>query len=307
MSTKIYHGYRLDPLSLEALHAWLQAFQTSIQGVRRGLQRKRLAQLVTAAIDWCALAPSLDAVDGYLSGLFPAHQIPDDRLTWSLLALMQQVMVRRQRAVRETLQRAPEDDFDCSVTVIPHNGQLYALFFAEQPAYHRLWRRQRVVHPFPYWDNHDRMPSVSRKAWKARGALWKAILGSDPPAQRGLTMTLTPLLAGLDSSRFLFRSAPRRGVRVAHWAKERCCTAYVRAHAPDSPDNLWPLVFQWSDWVRTPEGHAALQAETAAVEAILPYTLRAEWLQTTPRALFAQFHSIPSLDPAYPTRKEEDS
>lgn len=206
MSTKIFHGMRCPTgdlaAELERLHA----------------QRAAVAEAGEQAIArWYANKAASAIDDGWAKGE-PRKAV--------LLDLMGELLTR-QAEIRTTGRRDPMVDTECSVTLIPIEGQVLALPFAEIPALREAATVGLI--PFGYWNNTDPDPAVGAEEWAERERLWTAALERDPlhrPGGCGPSIEFLPT-AGVPSAAKVLPLLPSRLTRAKRLARLRVMEARV--------------------------------------------------------------------------------
>ena len=296
MSIHLEHGYRVVPMDWIIFEAWSTTLRTEAHLLQQHGLRRLAAHLASRIVDHCVLAPTWDFAWTAIQAEYgdaPRPEIPEG----SLQAFVLDVLQSRQDTVLRTQHRDPLYDWSSTVVLIPHDGDLYALLYTEQPAIRQLWRRMPGVTPFPYWNATDGPASLSRKAWETRRRIWEAVLGHDAPDQRGITLTLhaPPTIWWTWESWGAWGPViPRWAQRIARAARDASWMAYAAAHGYGfGTMTTFDPYFQWSQWLQTPDGQADLAAQQAKMASRLPPRWDRTWMTDDLPTLWHRWHPSP--------------
>jgi hypothetical protein len=280
VSTKIHNGYMLPMLSLQKLTARLIDFHGRAQQKANDLFALRV------------VADAVEQIDREQLGLEPSWYFINSRLErrhiWgpqtSVVFEAEQFVRARHRSVYASGKRDPRYDFGCQVCVIPAKDRVLAMLYTEQEVLEAEWEATPGVTPFPYWDNTDPPGGMSDEAWEARGRIWDAAIPSGVPAKHGFSVTPidggTYLQADRETlERYLAAMLPAK--RVAMLAHDNVLDARINAIKPLAADEPAAVdtFYRALDWIRTPEGKAAVAAKTVAMAAQIKPTLTIEDLR----------------------------
>lgn len=171
MSTKIHHGLILRGAHLDdALRLLVTLRQKAVDIAQRGAAR-RAARLISLERDLAENYCQLPRSSGRY-GIFDAVRVYQEARI--------QVLGRQERNV--------DWDFTLDVTLIPHHGDVLALYYAERHSEYRPLLLGAGFADFSYQNSTDARPEgVSEQEYEARGFRWDAALpGRSTPACAGL-------------------------------------------------------------------------------------------------------------------------
>lgn len=162
MSTKIYHGHEFLNGDLTAAIEHLHGLRAEAAQTGERLVAQRLASLAVRRLD--------------------AAVRKGRPLTSPLTDALATMFDERTKAERE-MRRDPMWDTKASIVLIPIEGRVLALPYADMPEIHEIITRG--LSPLPWWDNTDRPEGVPEEEWEETGRLWKTALNRDPLGRPG--------------------------------------------------------------------------------------------------------------------------
>lgn len=287
MSTKLFHGYKIQSMSLKELDRWANDLRDRIQCTERQLRTRLLARLAVDLIDRVVLAESLEDLSPHITRMSGGDKA-NFKNSPALLAFLE--MMNHEKEIKRTQHRDPEYDFDCTVQILPIRRALLALLFTEQDAYRRVWRRMPGVREYAYWNNIDRPEGLSRAAWERRSRNWDEAMGpSGVPAQRGFTITCHGDL-GFQRSEAVSRAVPSWRRRVLRQTRRVVLDQWMKKHHV-TPDNFFSLARKQKDWLDTPAGRMATVRARHDIALRLPKVITQDMLSTSLSELFTSFKS----------------
>ena len=204
MSTKIYNGLRLRNCTLEQALAKLRSIrpacvEAGAKAIASGIAT-RMAFAADLAENYCPLKPA--------SGSSPYMRAQTD-----FFAAKAEVLGKSIRSV--------DWDRTLSITLIPHQGDLLALYFIERDCGYIDSLLDLGFERYGYQNSTDRPAEVSQEEWDARECDWEAALGRCAPCEVGFTydvVTWHDLGAGfycIDRIKQALPSAKARALAVA--------------------------------------------------------------------------------------------
>lgn len=177
MSTKINTGFILRDTTLENAFEKIQLLRRDVEG----LARVRMARTMGRKC-----ATRLDRYAG--RELFPdGAQIP--RIDAPMSSVWGEMMDEHREAQTRG-GRAPEVDFEFTMSLHPDAGDILGMSFVEETEWHRHWLASSGVESYVFYNNTDRPDDVSVIEWEERGRRWDAVLDRDRrcrPGYAGLT------------------------------------------------------------------------------------------------------------------------
>jgi hypothetical protein len=265
MSIKtLYRGFKFRTNDLLEIHERIMEWRQELEGRHRQALASLFAKLAVAMVDREALKP------GTYAGKVPLAE------AWSGVWDMQ-------REVKAKGLRNPLVDFDFSISILPHGGEVFGIVYTDQHEWFDLWLAKDFVTEFAYWNSGDAPEEIGAEEWERRGDIWRAILednGYRTPAMSGFSAECTR--DGLHpTTEEIVASAPSFEYRVAEMARLRTIGEEVSRRAGDQPGEMtdqerrargarmMELVFEVETWLRSDEGQAALRLDMAAVGAKL--------------------------------------
>lgn len=162
MSTKIFNGYLHPDTDLATVY---QSFHA---------KRPRIAEIAQTIIAQFYARGVARQVDGVVK--------PGDSGGPDVVKLMMDLL-ERQKRMRADLTRDTEIDVESSVVIIPSDGKVFILVYAEQPEMKAAITEGLI--PYPYWDNSEAPDDVSAAEWDQRRDDWDAALARDPISRPG--------------------------------------------------------------------------------------------------------------------------
>ncbi len=171
MSTKIYNGLRLQDHSLEQALAVLKSVRSDCV---------RAARIYTASVVVCEMAAMVD-----LTLNIPGTETPSP--WWAL----NERMVEARRKVLGRGERCVTWDSSFEVCLIPHQGDLLALYYIENDHGYVEALMAAGFENYCYQNATDRPASVTKFEWAARERAWDTALpGITSPAEQGFTFSV---------------------------------------------------------------------------------------------------------------------
>lgn len=171
MSTKIHNGLILRGAHLEDALRVLARYRDEAVGMAQMAAGRRVARMVSlhrdVAANFCELPRRRASYD-----ILDAHEAYRDARV--------QVLGRRERNV--------DWDFSLDVALMPHNGDVLAIFYAERSRDYGALLHAAGFADYSYQNSTDDLPEgVSESAYKARGERWDEVLPRRAtPASAGL-------------------------------------------------------------------------------------------------------------------------
>lgn len=223
MSTKIYNGYKLN-LKWDEVPEWVQRHQATFNACAESILTTQLLSSAVRLLDkkWVGL------VRHHRDG---AELVADEeRSDQNASALSTAWIAQMDRSPQDR----ERDDMETSLVAIPHQGEVYALFYGGHRDMTKLFDAIPEVTEYNYWNNSDPDEDVSEEDWKTRGAIWDKLLGHRAPCLCGPTFTfvekkvMAPTLERGAAIRETLPSIDQRIHRIAH-------DDYFRIQAASNP------------------------------------------------------------------------
>ncbi len=85
----------------------------------------------------------------------------------------------RQNLLREKQLKVPSLDTDFSVLLIPSKDYLLGVVYTEHTDWYEAWCQHPGITEYAYWDNGDKLDSISEEEWELRAKDWD-VLSHDP-------------------------------------------------------------------------------------------------------------------------------
>ena len=159
MSTKIYNGYKLPPLTHVALIEALRNFNYLITKQAKKEYRKLFGDIASNVIDSYSLGYKL-----YLN---------NKSYNTNTSSIVDNYLNNKRKEIKNTGLRDPEFDFECSLVIIPKEDKHLACLFTERKSFTKIWEELPIVREYGYWNNSDKLETVSEKAWEQRKVDWE--------------------------------------------------------------------------------------------------------------------------------------
>lgn len=154
MSTKIYHGVKLDTVSLHDVLRIVDIFRPYVQTQGEKLMDRFFAK-------------------------------QDESVAWG-------AWIRCQKEIKTSGQRMPCCDTEFKLTIFPSfRSATYGIVWTEHEEWYDEFCSQGWVSEFGYWNNTDRPDHVSEEEWDMRRDIWNEILGDNVPAMAGFTIDVS--------------------------------------------------------------------------------------------------------------------
>ena len=271
MSTKIFNGYKLPPLSFLELQEFVRGFQRQVREEGHNLYSKLLVDIATTHFDLATLGKGPednDATAAYLA--------------WNEIA-------EKQRKIEKTGLRDPAFDFHCEICFIPFEDCILAILFTEQQTYTEIWESLPEVESYGYWNNTDPPDDVTDEEWKEREKKWDEALGEFYiPATAAFTIQCLGKYESLDGDwqSELDQFAVPFKDRVRKHAHDKFFTEYMhkrKSEEDDEDDSTFRFMEglrAFSDWLEN-EGKEIFEAGKEEIAAILKPKLTKADLCTT--------------------------
>lgn len=214
MSTKIYKGFRLKFTDTARLMAFLHRQRTEF-GARAHHE----------AIEFVARTASQHFDRAWLSDT-PYGSPPQSAVTPLFDAIKE--LSNRQSEIRKSGHRDPEVDFDFSLALFPHGGQLYGIAYCDRSEWVGSFMADPDVEDFAYWDNTDAPDNISTADWDRRREVWEQILdvegGHGIPALCGFTADIVitsslDLISSVSAADAIASAVPSFDERLQHAGK----------------------------------------------------------------------------------------
>lgn len=262
MSTKLFHGWRLDEnIGMRTLLLRLKKFRDRVRVIAKRLVTKRTVRLCEGIIDTVAMSGKR-IVDTEKENPYLPNST---RSLWSRVVFL----VDDRMAESYKTDRRTGFDFQCSVTVHPvlHKGKtiFLMLFFdhIHEDDYRKAFERIVKAHPWPYWNNTDQPDGVTNAEWRFTERLWDRALGDGVPAENGFAFDCITQYARSrakldDAVKALRPISDRREMIAAEFAIDRRMRALERKKDKNSKDGFG-LYSEARRWLKIPAGQRALK------------------------------------------------
>jgi hypothetical protein len=269
------HGIRFTTSHLIDIHNLIMEFREEVEAAVKAAMTKKMADEMSADHD----------NRRYINPPKEGDKI--DSLYWTAFDRFQKGKKRSEDGMRS------QYDFDLSISILPFEGKVYGLVFAEQPFLREMVAEQPWIEAYGFWDSTDPDENVPREEWEERQRVWSAILERRyiAPVHLGFTAefnftaTFWPgaeeLLAVMPSVEERLKKAAWKKVADEYFAarmaeKREAAEAKVAGtdEAP-TPPHLYAMTtfFDTESWVKSEEGQVKLAAARAELEPLIqPYT-----------------------------------
>jgi len=149
MSTKIPHGRRIPK---SEFWSFLHAVSHELSVTATKLERSKIAEIAVAAIDDAAC----DKPVTWLS-TSPWHHAYEE-------------VKEHAQKIKDTCLRDPAYDFDYAILMAEFDRWVFILPQVEHEPFMRIIKKHSQA--YEYWNNTDRLSSVSQREWDQRGKEW---------------------------------------------------------------------------------------------------------------------------------------
>ncbi len=205
----------------------------------------------------------------------------------------------KQREVKRTGIRNPLVDFEFSISLMPHEGDVYGIVFTERHDWREMWLAKDFVEDFSYWNSGDRPEEFTAEEWENRYATWSALLEQGnyrTPSMCGFYAdctletehpTVAQVVAAIPPFEERVRDQARMRVMGAELARRRdeMAATMTEQEKEQIPSMMFGMVPEVESWLRTPDGKSEMDAMTARVSAVLkPEITVADLSNTLPAA-----------------------
>jgi hypothetical protein len=305
MSTTIYNGYQLKPMSMLKLSRFIKQFREETELIASDLISKVLAAHISEMIDDMLFLDEVTFIKRHV--LYPKES---DKLYEQMKLEEKGVVLEEKERIKLTLEaypyrsafsvvyrkaeqryvqigrtdyRDPEIDVDCMVSIFPIKrkffgrislgSKLIAIFHTEQKEYEKHWNALNEVSYYGYWNNTDPEEGVSDRAWKKRKLDWdEAIPGyMIKDAFRVDIIKGFPNRENITPETVLpyIPSLEERSKRVAYdLLSDRKFSEYMIDN--NVGEDAIGVHNQVRRWLRTDEGKHLLEEETKRIIPLLP-------------------------------------
>lgn len=158
MSIKIFNGYLFPQNDLAAAIAHLSSIRAEVSDCGTEVISAYYARRAAEKID-------------------QSHQRGETLEESPLAGLLVEVLDRQREAKKSGL-RDHEVDTEASAVILPANGKVLVMVFAEHASMRDIITRGLIPHQ--YWDSTDKPDDVSEEEWEKRRQDWETALGADP-------------------------------------------------------------------------------------------------------------------------------
>lgn len=175
MSTNI-NGYKLDINSQDEFFGFVKDFKSTMDDVRNKYVYDKLLPMYVS--DWLVRA---------------AHDAKNDIYKFdNFESVVNSALRGVKRKVYEATKTDLKTEYDASVSFVTfyHNGEYYAILYADLTIFVEAWENMSQVSDFSYWDNSDAPDNMDYEEWEKRGQLWDVLLGNhgyNPASVQGVT------------------------------------------------------------------------------------------------------------------------
>jgi hypothetical protein len=225
MSTKIYNGFRLNCNSFGGLQNFYTSLGQDIIKIKEETAKKIQADICTHIID------SVDM------GYWPLEK-EYEKLVPTDYPLLFSIRAIKDEKYKEML------DFEISIHFLP--DKILSLLFCNNQDMINIFKSQKEVEEYGYWDNTDKPENISDHEWVKRRKDWELALGGNgwsTPSESGLLFK--PERAGgygcLDYNEILEYIQPKE-VRVEKNAHLSVTAWWFEKHA-DTIKSLSSFIF----------------------------------------------------------------
>jgi len=153
MSTKIHNGYLLPSMSAHELNKFCNAFRDKIQNIMKEMYKKQLVSIAIEIIDRKAM------------GIHIPKEYVKHIILKNPLCIAYHTIQDNHSNIKKTGIRNGRFDYWCDLALIPMKDKIFCIFYSERLKYLRLWEKEKLVTPYPYWNNYDRPDDVSEEEW----------------------------------------------------------------------------------------------------------------------------------------------
>ena len=169
MSTKIYHGFKINTSSISKVLEMVETFRPYILEEGKKLYKN---------------------FEDHLLGYKKIDQTKEDaikdiRIKW-LTAWWE---------MKRTQQRLPLVDTLFSITIFPLDDYFLGIVYTEHDTWYFQWLEQENVEDYAYWNNSDKPDKLTDEEWDERYKNWSKVLldnkqGQSLPAMCGFSIDI---------------------------------------------------------------------------------------------------------------------
>ncbi len=258
MSTKIYNGYVLPPMSFYDLQRFINKLREKLIPIKDKLILEAVARQVVSNFDdlvfsnltednwFYRFAEARAKVDGQFTDGYKKN-ILDNSLMYSV----REKVSRSFETIYKTNRRDPEYDFQFSASFIGGKNKTYVTIYCERKEYEQVWESMKGVTPYPYWDNTDHPEELTYREWRARGREWdKVLIGNNGPGLIGLNFNLMDekhlSLFGIDYSEVIgaMSSVDKRAKKIARQIAENEVYVRIKKEFPEKYEHGYAAFFE---------------------------------------------------------------
>lgn len=291
MSTKIYNGYEILHLNanLSLLTSLIQRIKPDIKRICSAGLAVKEAEICHTLIDMRAISRSSSKYaewsngSRYWSDTMEEYQSP---ASFAIELIREKYLKTKREGIRE-----PAYDWEFEVCFLPCKGRTLALLYVEQKAYYQYWEKLPFVKDYHYQNQTDKPKNVGRQEWEKRGEDWDEALKCCLPGSNGLSM----IMFGDHSLPFpdfeeVLKVLPTLKQRAARLAKRlvfdgRYSLEIQRLGLRNAPWHEFShVLWETSDWIRTPDGKKELMAAAKEFRGIIPEAITEDDLWRVPES-----------------------
>lgn len=258
MSTKIYNGLRFKDTDLLTIFGHIERWRAKYDAMRADMAASFFANTIT------------EYIDGW-------HEKEDD--TCPLSFAWGQFNDRR-KVVRVERRSDWAVDYGFEIGIYPYKGQVYCLVFTERNEALKAFKEMGFVEDYGYWDNTDQPDGVSDEEWAKRECVWEGIVRGYTFENIGLTASCHTDYIGSPEDEHILKRVPSLEKRVKKRAETNLFNGYYKPN-PDikGTSDFMRQMREFEKWLKTEEGKAALEVESAIVKPTLLHPITAEHLR----------------------------
>lgn len=265
MSITIYNGYKLPAMNAMELNAFIIRFRELAEQKASQLCAKSLANLISHDLDELVVFGKEEFIKRNLKRKNVTDENADKKFRYCSTSLHAHMDMRdRYFEIQRTSQRDPAMDFDCHAVFIPLEDKTLVLFYAELEEMRELWKSQKEVSSYGYWNNTDYPEDVTGEEWEERKKVWMydVELDDKKPKEAGMEIVFVKGLPERHEIKFKdiianMSSLEERAKYVA-WNK-LFNDKFLEFRKEDAEEDWLDTDRKVSRWLRSDEGKTELQ------------------------------------------------
>lgn len=200
MSKKIYNGYILKNMSLLELNEFRTSMKEKIKKRNLLLYERRISRIALGMIDNFFLLDKHNFIRKHIQRDGISFEMAEKEYEcMSILKLSKKIIEEKFGKIRKTGVRDCDFDFECNAVFIPLQDKILTLFYTENNELIKVWKEDKNVEEYGYWNNSDKPEKHTDEEWKLRENDWNKVFEESlVPSDSGFIVEFSKELPSLN-------------------------------------------------------------------------------------------------------------